>query len=123
MNKRLLCLLLAVVLVFSNAAFVLADSMYTVKPGDVLWKIAEGNGMTWQQLAEVNKLENPHLIYPGQVLKLDGKAAEAVSSASTGVKTTTNTPAALRPHRRAEIACQSLTFPTLRALRPEPLTR
>ena len=94
MKKRLLCLLLTVALVFSNAAFVLADGTYAVKPGDVLWKIAESNGMTWQQLAEANKLENPHMIFPGQVLKLAGKAAEAVSSASTGVKTTTNTPAA-----------------------------
>lgn len=92
MNKRLFCLLLAVVFVFSNAAFVLADSTYSVKPGDVLWKIAESYDMGWQQLAEANKLENPHMIYPGQVLKVDGEAAEAVSSATSSVKTAPKAP-------------------------------
>ena len=94
MKKRLLCLLLVAVFMFSNIAFTFADSNYTVKSGDVLWKIAENNGTTWQQLAEVNKLENPHLIYPGQVLKLDGKAAEAVSSASTTTQTPAKAPSA-----------------------------
>ena len=94
MKKRLFCLLLAAVLMFANVAFVMADSTYSVKSGDVLWKIAENHGMTWQQLAEANKLENPHLIYPGQVLKVDGTAAEAVSSASTKVSTTPKAPAA-----------------------------
>ncbi|QQY79959.1 5'-nucleotidase [Keratinibaculum paraultunense] len=42
------------------------EKEYTVKPGDVLWKIAEKFGTTWQKLAEYNKLKNPHLIFPGQ---------------------------------------------------------
>ncbi|MGE5630420.1 MAG: flavocytochrome c [Caulobacteraceae bacterium] len=92
MNKKILCMLLVAILIFSNVSFVMADSTYTVKPGDVLWKIAEKNGMTWQQLAEVNNLKNPHLIYPGQVLKLDAKAAEAVSAASKSETTTTTAP-------------------------------
>lgn len=43
-----------------------AEDTYVVKPGDVLWKIAEKFNYTWQKLAEFNKLENPHLIFPGQ---------------------------------------------------------
>ncbi|SDW18464.1 5'-nucleotidase C-terminal domain-containing protein [Tepidimicrobium xylanilyticum] len=39
---------------------------YVVKPGDVLWKIAKKFGLTWERLAEYNKLKNPHLIFPGQ---------------------------------------------------------
>lgn len=93
MKRRLLSLLIVAVFMFSNIAFVMADSTYTVKPGDVLWKIAESNGTTWQKLAETNKLENPHLIYPGQVLKLDANAVEAVSSASKSETTATTTPA------------------------------
>ena len=42
------------------------EKEYTVKPGDVLWKIAKKFGTTWQKLAEYNKLKNPHLIFPGQ---------------------------------------------------------
>lgn len=40
---------------------------YTVVSGDVLWKIAQKYGTTWQKIAEVNKLSNPHLIFPGNV--------------------------------------------------------
>ncbi|HSN65553.1 MAG TPA: 5'-nucleotidase C-terminal domain-containing protein, partial [Fusibacter sp.] len=35
---------------------------YTVVSGDMLWKIAQTYGVTWQQIAEVNKLANPNLI-------------------------------------------------------------
>jgi len=42
------------------------DTVYVVKPGDVLWKIARKFNTTWQRLAEYNKLKNPHLIFPGQ---------------------------------------------------------
>ncbi len=40
---------------------------YTVVSGDVLWKIAQKYGTTWQKIAEVNNLSNPHLIFPGNV--------------------------------------------------------
>jgi len=39
---------------------------YKVNAGDVLWKIAEKFGITWEKLAEFNSLNNPHLIFPGQ---------------------------------------------------------
>lgn len=41
---------------------------YTVVKGDTLSGIAERYNTTWQYLAEINHLENPNLIYPGQVL-------------------------------------------------------
>ncbi len=41
---------------------------YTILAGDVLWKIAQKYGTTWQALAELNNLANPHLIFPGHVL-------------------------------------------------------
>lgn len=41
---------------------------YTVKTNDVLWKIARSFNTTWERLAEVNKLKNPHLIFPNQIL-------------------------------------------------------
>ena len=44
------------------------EQSYTVKSGDVLWKIAEKFKITWERLAEYNKLKNPHLIFPGQKL-------------------------------------------------------
>lgn len=41
---------------------------YIIVDGDVLWKIAEKLGLTWEKLSEYNKLENPSLIFPGQKL-------------------------------------------------------
>ena len=41
---------------------------YTVEKGDCLWKIAPNYNTNWQTLAEMNNLENPDLIFPGQVL-------------------------------------------------------
>ncbi|MFZ5969379.1 MAG: 5'-nucleotidase C-terminal domain-containing protein [Bacillota bacterium] len=41
---------------------------YIVKAGDVLWKIAKAFGTTYEKLAELNGLQNPHMIYEGQKL-------------------------------------------------------
>lgn len=41
---------------------------YTVKINDVLWKIAEQFKTDWKTLADMNKLQNPNLILPGQIL-------------------------------------------------------
>jgi len=46
---------------------------YIVVSGDVLWKIAEKYNTTWQVLSEYNKLSNPNLIYPNQVIKVPAK--------------------------------------------------
>lgn len=75
--KRKLSILLSLVMLFSMIfnANVMAAEMYTVQSGDVLWKIAEQYGTTWESLAEINNLENPHLIFPGQVLNVSGEAA------------------------------------------------
>lgn len=46
---------------------------YIIKPGDVLWRIAKKFGLTWEFLAEFNKLKNPHLIFPNQKLLIPVK--------------------------------------------------
>jgi hypothetical protein len=50
---------------------------YTVQPGDTLWGIArtchvENTGTTpaWRRISDANRLDNPDIIYPGQVLQL-----------------------------------------------------
>ncbi|WMI82032.1 LysM peptidoglycan-binding domain-containing protein [Anaerotignum sp. MB30-C6] len=48
-------------------------STYTVKKGDSLWKICKsqlGDGAKYKEIAELNGISNPNLIYPGQVIKL-----------------------------------------------------
>lgn len=51
------------------------EKNYTVVKGDCLWSIAKkqlGNGNRWQEIYNLNrdKIKNPNLIYPGQVLAM-----------------------------------------------------
>ncbi len=39
---------------------------HTVKSGDTLSAIGAHYGVSWQKIAQVNKIKNPDLIYPGQ---------------------------------------------------------
>lgn len=50
--------------------YMTALDKYTVRSGDSLWKIAQRFGTTVVDLINLNKLINPDLIYPGQVLIL-----------------------------------------------------
>lgn len=44
--------------------------VYIVRKGDTLWAISRHYGLRWQDLAEINELENPHLIFPGQRIEI-----------------------------------------------------
>jgi hypothetical protein len=49
---------------------------YTVVEGDCLWSIAKrllGDGSRYQEIADLNGIKNPNLIYPGQVFKMPEK--------------------------------------------------
>ena len=39
---------------------------YTVKSGDTLSAIGAHFGVSWQKIAQINHVENPDLIFPGQ---------------------------------------------------------
>ena len=43
---------------------------YTVQRGDTLWAIARRYGTTVGEIAEINNISNPNLIYPGQELRI-----------------------------------------------------
>lgn len=47
---------------------------YTIRRGDRLGDVARRNGTTSEQLARINGIKNPSLIYPGQVLALSPEA-------------------------------------------------
>ena len=46
---------------------------YTVVSGDTLSDIAARFGTTYQAIAERNDIDNPNLIYPGQILTISGE--------------------------------------------------
>ncbi|MGN0502758.1 MAG: LysM peptidoglycan-binding domain-containing protein [Ruminococcus sp.] len=43
---------------------------YVTRPGDSLWTIAQKNNTTVQRLTDLNRLNNPNVIYPGQLIKV-----------------------------------------------------
>lgn len=47
---------------------------YTVQSGDTLSGIAAKFGTSWQQIASDNGIPDPNVIYPGQVLAINGSA-------------------------------------------------
>lgn len=58
------------VLVVDGGAPAPAAQTYTVQPNDTLSGIASAYGTSWQRLADINGIENPDIIYVGQVLKI-----------------------------------------------------
>jgi hypothetical protein len=69
-----------------------APDTYTVKRGDTLWDISSlflTSPWRWPELWGMNKeqVANPHLIYPGQTLRLvkaDGRARLEIADAASG---------------------------------------
>ncbi|MCB9436272.1 MAG: LysM peptidoglycan-binding domain-containing protein [Anaerolineales bacterium] len=56
---------------------------YTVQSGDNLYRIAQANHVDWGELAALNGIENPRVIFAGDVLCLDG-LAEALPAPADG---------------------------------------
>lgn len=53
---------------------------YVVRPGDTLSEIALRYGVSVSQLVGINNIQNPNLIYPGQVLRIcEGEATVEIS--------------------------------------------
>ena len=77
MNKKLFSTLLVAILLLSNFTCAFADQTYTVKSGDVLWKIADQYGISWKELAEYNKLSNPNMIVTNQKILIPDQNAAA----------------------------------------------
>lgn len=66
-----------VIPVFSSGA--VANTIYKVQPGDTLFLIARRYGIAIEQLAQLNHLANPNLIYVGQTVSVPAKAGHVAS--------------------------------------------
>lgn len=65
-------------------------STYTVQKGDTLWDIAKqylGDATKYTQLAAINNITNPDLIYVGQTIKLKGSGSSSSGSTNASAAT------------------------------------
>lgn len=58
----------------------MGHTIYTVVRGDSLWNIARKYGTTVQEIAQLNNIKNPNLIFIGQMLKIPKTASGSGSS-------------------------------------------
>jgi hypothetical protein len=94
-----------------------APDEYTVKRGDTLWDISKlflRDPWYWPEIWYVNaQIENPHLIYPGDMLKLlyvDGKPRLTLAQrGGAGPETGPNGTNKLRPQVRREALSRAIT--------------
>lgn len=56
------------------------SGQYLVKRGDTLWSIAFRFGWDWRDLARVNNIQPPHVIYPGQTIRFSGQAPRTATA-------------------------------------------
>ncbi len=87
MKKRFISMILAASIVLGvSLPAAASQGEYTVKKGDTLWGISQIYNTTFMKLAEINSIENPDVIFPGQVLKTT-ETAETVETPENTAQT------------------------------------
>ena len=81
---------------FVNASSNLAALEHVVVPGDTLSGLASRYGVTVEELAELNRIANPNLIFVGDTLRIPDSGADGTGTPATTVPAAT-VPAATVP--------------------------
>ena len=80
------------------------DGYYTIALGDTLGTVADKFGTSVDNLVEINNLSNPHLVYVGQVIKVDGNAAPKATPAVAQAAPVQAAPVQAAPVARVQVA-------------------
>ena len=80
------------------------DGYYTIALGDTLGTVADKFGTSVDNLVEINNLSNPHLVYVGQVIKVDGNAAPKATPAVAQAAPVQAAPVQAAPVARVQAA-------------------
>ena len=80
------------------------DGYYTISLGDTLGTVADKFGTSVDNLVEINNLSNPHLVYVGQVIKVDGNAAPKATPAVVQAAPVQAAPVQAAPVARVQAA-------------------
>ncbi|HEX6383555.1 MAG TPA: LysM domain-containing protein [Anaerolineae bacterium] len=97
MKPRVWVMFLVIALmVLSPAQLALADTTYTVQPGDTLSSIARTFGVAVDAIVQANNIANPNFIVSGQVLTIPGV------DGPVNAETTTPAPAPAQPAAPAQ---------------------
>ena len=80
------------------------DGYYTIALGDTLGTVADKFGTSVDNLVEINNLSNPHLVYVGQVIKVDGNAAPKATPAVVQAAPVQAAPVQAAPVARVQAA-------------------
>ena len=80
------------------------DGYYTIALGDTLGTVADKFGTSVDNLVEINNLSNPHLVYVGQVIKVDGNAAPKATPAVAQAAPVQAAPVQAAPVARVQTA-------------------
>ena len=87
------------------------DGYYTIALGDTLGTVADKFGTSVDNLVEINNLSNPHLVYVGQVIKVDGNAAPKATPAVAQAAPVQAAPVQAAPVQAAPVAQTRVAAP------------
>ncbi|MCL2526825.1 MAG: alpha/beta fold hydrolase [Defluviitaleaceae bacterium] len=68
-----LVIILALALITPAIATTTEGPVHIVQQGDTLWGIARQHDTTWEALAQYNEIANPHMIFPGQEIRIPAR--------------------------------------------------